>query len=304
MSMRSVSASAALTALATTVLVGCTRPTTQGDGSIGAGIQIKGSDTMANVSQAWAEAFMAKTGIEVAVTGGGSGVGIASMLTGTCDIAQSSRPMEAEELDLAAGKGLSPQETIVGLDGIAVVVHPGNPVSELTVDQLGDIFTGKATNWEQVGGPDSEIVLLSREVNSGTHVYFKEHVLRRGEKTSTEEFAASALLQPSSQTIADEVAQNMQAIGYYGMGYLSPGQKAIAVAETEGGPYVKPLPENVVNGTYSISRPLLLYTNGEPTGDVKAYIDFILSPEGQKIVEEQDFVPVPAQEPADEPPVE
>ena len=298
MTTRTLSAGVGLAVLvATAMLVGCARPSDSG-------IQIKGSDTMANVSQAWAEEFVRWTGIEVAVTGGGSGVGIASMLTGTCDIAQSSRPMEAEELELAAEKGLSPQETLVGLDGIAVVVHPDNPVSELTLDQLADIFTGRITNWNQIGGHDSKILLLSREVNSGTHVYFKEHVLRRGDKTSTEEFASSALLQPSSQTIADEVAQNDQAIGYYGMGYLSPGQKAIAVAETADGPYVKPLPENVVNGTYSISRPLLLYTNGEPTGNVKAYIDFVLSPEGQKIVEEQDFVPVPAQEPTDEPPAE
>jgi len=298
MKMRALGAGVGLGVLvATAVLVGCARPSDSG-------IQVKGSDTMANVSQAWAEGYMMSSGTEVAVTGGGSGVGIAAMLTGTCDIAQSSRPMEAEELELAAEKGLSPKETMVGLDGIAVVVHPDNPVSELTLGQLGDIFTGKVTNWKQVGGHDSEIVLLSREVNSGTHVYFKEHVLHRGDKTSTEEFAASALLQPSSQTIADEVAQNDQAIGYYGMGYLSPGQKAIAVGETAEGPYVQPLPENVVNGTYSISRPLLLYTNGEPTGDVKAYIDFILSPEGQRIVEEQDFVPVPAEEPTDEPPAE
>lgn len=258
-------------------------------------IQIKGSDTMVNLGQAWAEAFTAKTGIQVAVTGGGSGTGIAALLNGTCDIAESSRKVEAEELAQAKQKGIAPKETMVALDGLAVVVHPSNPVSKLTIDQLADIFTGKIKNWKQVGGKDSEMVLLSREVNSGTHVYFKEHVLCKGGKNSKAEFAESALLQPSSQSIADEVAQNPKAIGYYGMGYLSPKQKAIAVGKTAAGPFATPTMENVTKGSYSISRPLLFYTNGDPTGLAKQYIDFVLSPEGQKIVEEQEFVPAPKQ---------
>jgi len=248
---------------------------------------------MVNLCQAWSEAFTAKTGMAVAVTGGGSGVGIASLLNGTCDIAEASREMEAQELEQAKQKGITPVKFVVGLDGLAVVVNPHNPIKELTLDQIADLFTGKITNWKEVGGPDKKVVLLSREVNSGTHVYFKEHVLRKGQKEGTEEFSAEALLMPSSQAIADEIAQNDQAIGYYGMGYLSPTQKAIAVAAAEGKPYVEPLVENVVNGTYPISRPLLMYTNGEPTGGVKEFIDFVLSEEGQRIVVEQDFVPVP-----------
>ncbi len=300
-----VTAGAVVVVLAVLVAGGCTRPTAPATGPAvgptavaptapsGKMIQIKGSDTMVNLGQAWAEAFQSKTGAQVAVTGGGSGTGIAALLNGTCDIAESSRKMEDEELTQAKTKGITPKETMVAMDGLAVVVNPENPVSKLTLDQLRDIFMGKVTNWKEVGGKDSEIVILSREVNSGTHVYFKEHVLRKGDKKGTEEFAASALLQPSSQAIADEVAQNPKAIGYYGMGYLSPKQRAIAVGKTAAGPFVQPTPENVVNGTYSISRPLLLYTNGEPTGPAKEYIDFVLGPEGQKIVEQQEFVPVP-----------
>jgi phosphate transport system substrate-binding protein len=229
----------------------------------------------------------------VPVNGGGSGVGIASLLNGTCDIANASREMEGKEIELAEQKGIKPVKFVVGLDGLAVVVNPKNPVKKLTLNQIADIFTGKTTNWKEVGGQDQEIVLLSREVNSGTHVYFKEHVLRKGKKAGTEEFSQEALLLPSSQDIADQIAQNEQAIGYYGMGYLNETQQPVSVAKAEGEPYVEPTVENVVDGSYPISRPLLMYTNGEPTGVVKEFIDFVLSEEGQKIVVEQDFVPAP-----------
>lgn len=279
-------------------LAGCSRPPATGGGpgvpqgtGRGRTIEIKGSDTMVNLGQAWAEAFGAKSGVQVSVNGGGSGTGIAALLNDTCDIAESSREMEGDEITQAKAKGMKPVKHIVGLDGLVVVVHPSNPVSKLTLDQLADIFTGKTRNWKEVGGKDAEIVILSREVNSGTHVYFKEHVLRKGKKEGKEEFAASALLQSSSQAIADEVAQNEKAIGYYGMGYLSDKQEAIAVGKTAAGPFVAPTIDNVVNGTYPISRPLLFYTKGEPTGAVKEYLDFVLSREGQKIVEEQEFVP-------------
>jgi phosphate transport system substrate-binding protein len=284
-------------------LAGCSRPPSPATGpgaapgasaATGAAIQIKGSDTMVNLGQAWAEAFGKAKGVQVAVTGGGSGTGFAALLNGTCDIAEASRKIEDKELTDAKSKGINPKEVVVALDGLAVVVNPTNPVSKLTIDQLADIFTGKIKNWKEVGGADSEIVLLSREVNSGTHVYFKEHVLRKGKKEGTEEFAVTALLQPSSQAIADEVAQNPKAIGYYGMGYLSPKQKAIAVAKTSAGPYVLPTLDNVKNHTYVISRPLMFYTNGEPTGSTKEYLDFVLGAEGQKIVVEQEFVPVSA----------
>ncbi len=256
-------------------------------------LQIKGSDTMVNLGQAWAEAFMKRNpGLSVAVTGGGSGTGIAALIANTCDIAEISRELKPDEIQLARQKGIDPQQITVALDGLAVVVHPANPVSQLTLDQLAAIFSGAIGNWKDVGGADLPIVVLSREVNSGTHVYFKEHVLRRGNPQSKTEFAASALLLPSSQSIADEVAQNSSAIGYYGMGYITAKQKVLAVARTATAPYIQPTQENVVNNSYPISRPLLMVSKGKPQGLTAQFIDFVLSAEGQQIVSKLDFVPI------------
>ncbi len=256
-------------------------------------IQIKGSDTMVNLGQAWAEAFSkAHPGATVAVTGGGSGTGFTALVSGACDIAEASRTIKQKETDLCAKNGFEPREFKVALDGLAVVVHPKNPIEKLTVDQLAGIFTGKIVNWKEVGGPNMPIVILSREVNSGTHIYFKEHVLRKGDDKSMEEFSPTALLMSSSQAIAEEVAQNPNAIGYYGIGYVSDRQKAVAVAQMVGGEFVMPTEENIKNNKYPISRPLLMYTRGEPKGLVKEFIDFVLSPEGQEIVKKVDFVPL------------
>ena len=256
-------------------------------------IQVKGSDTMVNLGQAWAEKYMEENPKEfIAVTGGGSGTGIAALINSSCEIAECSRSMKKEEITLAENKGVKPVEHIVALDGIAVVVNPKNPVTKLTMEQLRGIFMGTTKNWKEVGGDDKQIVVLSREVNSGTHVFFKEHVLRRGKEKGPEEFAAGALLMPSSQSIADEVANNSSAIGYYGMGYISPKQKVIAVAKDEKSGYVDPAIAEVVSGRYPISRPLYIYTNGEPQGLVKKFLDFALSKEGQDIVLKLDFVPI------------
>jgi len=256
-------------------------------------LQVKGSDTMVNLGQAWAEKYMEKNLLDfIAVTGGGSGTGMASLISGTCDIAMSSREIKQKEIDQAKNKGVTPNEIKVALDGIAVVVNLKNNVDKLTLDQLGGIFSGKITNWKEVGGKDEKIVLLSREVNSGTHVYFKEHVLRKNDPNSKEEFSPKALMLSSSQAIADEVAGNSSAIGYYGMGYISPKQKPIAIAKDEKSTYVAPTIDNVVKNSYPISRPLFIYTNGEPQGLVKKFVDFALSAEGQRIVLETDFVPV------------
>ena len=276
------------------VLGGCGRPTA----SMAAGgpqgtVQIKGSDTMVNLVQAWAEGFMERyPSVMVSVTGGGSGTGIASLLNGTTDIASCSRAMSDAELAQAKAQGWTPAEMTVALDGLVVVVHPNNPVSQLTLQQLADIFTGKITNWREVGGTNASIVVLSREVNSGTHVYFKEHVLRHGNAKGHEEYARSALLLSSSQAIADEVAHNVQAIGYYGMGYLSPQHKAIAVGRDVQGPFVPPAIEAVRSGAYPISRPLMFYVRDAQTNFVKLFLDFALSPDGQGIVSQQDFVPI------------
>lgn len=267
---------------------GCARRSNQANS-----LQIKGSDTMVNLGQAWAEAFMKQNpGSSIAVTGGGSGTGITALINNTCDIAEVSREMKQSEIELVAAKGAAPQKIIVALDGLAVVVSPANKISELTIDQLADVFTGKIKNWKELGGRDAKIVLLSREVNSGTHVYFKEHVLRHGKADGKEEFAAEALLLSSSQAIADEVSQNQDAIGYYGMGYITAKEKALMVAKDINSPYEAPTMENVISGAYPISRPLLMYTKGEPQGLAKTFIDYVLSPAGQQVVKKLDFVPV------------
>jgi phosphate transport system substrate-binding protein len=201
--------------------------------------------------------------------------------------------MKEAELALARKNGVDPKKIVVALDGLAVVIHPSNPVNSLTLDQLADIFTGKVTNWAQLGGKDAKIVLLSREVNSGTHVYFKEHVLRHGDTGNKAEFSPEALLLPSSQAIADEAAQNTSAIGYYGMGYISPKVKVVHVAKTANDPTVVPSIENVQDNSYPISRPLIMYTKGDATGLAKSFLDFVASKDGQDIVRRLDFVPVP-----------
>ncbi len=256
-------------------------------------IQIKGSDTMVNLVQAWAEEYMnLNPEAFVAVTGGGSGTGISSLINKTCDIAMTSRDIKPQEIKLAQQRGVEPKEHKVALDGLAVVVHPSNPVTKLTVDELASIFTGKISNWKELGGPDMRIVILSREVNSGTHVYFKEHVLRKGDPNSKEEYSPEALLMPSSQAIADEITQNPSAIGYYGMGYISKNQAAVSVAMDKQSEYVYPTIDDVISGKYPISRPLFIYTNGEPRGEVKKLLDFAMSKEGQQIVSQVDFVPI------------
>lgn len=274
--------------LSFSVFSGCGRQNQQANA-----IQIKGSDTMVNLGQAWAEAFMkANSKVSVAVTGGGSGTGIAALLSNTCDIAELSRELKPEEIEMARQKGFEPKQITVALDGLAVVVHPANPLSRLTLDQLAAIFSGSVSNWQEVGGSDLPIVILSREVNSGTHVYFKEHVLRRGRKDSQVEFAANALMLSSSQAIADEVAQNPGAIGYFGMGYISAKEKALAIALNADSPYIQPTIANVISQAYPISRPLLMVTHGQPSGLVARFLDFVLSAAGQKIVVKIDFVPV------------
>jgi phosphate transport system substrate-binding protein len=276
------------TTLLVLILNGCGRKNDQSNA-----LQIKGSDTMVNLGQAWAEAYMKQNpGTSIAVTGGGSGTGISAMVNNTCDIAEVSREMKESEIKLVESKGFTPKKIIVALDGLAVIVNPKNTISELTIDQLADIFIGKIKNWKELGGHNAKIVLLSREVNSGTHVYFKEHVLRHGKADGKEEFAPEALLLSSSQAIADEVSQNLDAIGYYGMGYITSKEKALKISKEKNSPAESPTMENVVSNAYPISRPLLMYTKGEPQGLVKNFIDYVLSPAGQEIVRKLDFVPV------------
>jgi len=229
--------------------------------------------------------------VRISVTGGGSGTGIAAMINGTTDIANASRRIKSEELAAARANGIEPVELVVARDAIAVVVHPSNPVDGLTLEQISAIYTGRITNWEAVGGEDRPIVLLSRESNSGTYVYFLENVIRMGEEESDLLFSPETLLMPSSEGISAEIRQNRNAIGYDGLGYVTPDQKTVAIARDAQGPYVLPSIETVNDGSYPISRPLYMYTAGEPAGAVADYIAWVLD-EGQAVVSKLGFVPL------------
>ena len=277
------------------LLMGCVpqRPTSDTDVSWPTQtIENKGSDTLVNLALAWAEAYIElRPEVRISVTGGGSGTGIAAMINGTVNIANASRAMKPEEIAAAEANGISPMEFTVARDAIAVVVHPSNPVDGLTLQQISDIYTGKITNWNQVGGQDRPIVLLSRESNSGTYVYFLENVVRLGDKESDLLFSPDTLLMPSSEGISTEVRQNPNAIGYDGLGYVTHDQKMLAVALDAHVPYVLPSVETVNDGSYPISRPLYVYTAGEPSGVMKKYLDWILD-EGQNLVLTLGFVPL------------
>ncbi len=256
-------------------------------------MQIKGSDTIVNLVQVWAEKFSQNNeNLNIGVTGGGTGTGFAALLNNTCNIAMASRQAEDDEIDLAKKQNKIYKEFVVGLDGLAVLVNKNNPVNNLTIEQLRDIFMAKITNWKEVGGEDRPIVLLSRESNSGTHMFFKEQVIRLNDEKSKDEFSLKALLMPSSQAIVDEISQNPNAIGYVGIGFMESQTKTLLISAKGTTEFFKPTIENVMLGKYPISRPLYLYTNGEPTGIVKKFIDYTLSPEGQKVVAETDFVPI------------
>ena len=256
-------------------------------------IQNKGSDTMVNLALAWAEAYNElNPSIEVSVTGGGSGTGIAALINQTVDMANASRQIKAEEVSQAEESGVRPVEHTVAGDAIAVVVHPSNPVNRLTIPQLSDVFSGKITNWLLVGGEDRPIVLLSRESNSGTHVFFLEEVVRRGDRDDKTLFSPDTLLMPSSEGISAEVRQNPNAIGYDGLGYVTSDQKVLAVAPADEQPYVMPSVDTVKNGTYPIARPLYIYTAGEPQGAIAGYLEWITGPVGQAIGLGQGFVPL------------
>ncbi len=256
-------------------------------------VQVIGSDTMVNLVQAWAEAFGAlHPEVNLSIRGGGSGTGLAALINGSCDVAMASRPISEKEIGEAKANGIDPREWKVALDGLIVIVNPANPVSDVTLDQLRDIFLARIRDWSELGGNGGKIVILSRESSSGTYLFFKEHVLRRGNGNNKDEFSPEALLMPSSQAIVNEVSQNPHAVGYVGLGYLSPRLKALAVAKNPESPFVAPSIAHVADNSYPISRPLFYYTNGEPSGAAREFIEFALSPAGQEIVVKTDFVPM------------
>jgi phosphate transport system substrate-binding protein len=256
-------------------------------------IQNTGSDTMVNLALAWAEAYAAEhPAVRISVTGGGSGTGLAALVNGTVDIANASRAINQDEITKAKANGIEPTEFTVARDAIAVIVNLENPVSQLSLPQLSRIYSGQITNWRDLGGEDRPIVLLSRETNSGTHVYFLENVLRLGQKGNPTLFSPDTLLMPSSEGISTEVRQNPNAIGYDGLGYVTPDMKTVAVAKQDGGPYVLPSIATVNDKSYPIARELYMYTRGAPAGVVKDYLDWMMGPEAQQIVADLGFVPI------------
>jgi phosphate transport system substrate-binding protein len=256
-------------------------------------IENKGSDTIVNLALAWAERYhQINPDISISVTGGGSGTGIAALMNGTVDIANASRSIKPEEIEAIEANGSEPVEFVIARDAIAIVINPNNPVDKLTLQQISDIYSGKINNWKEVGGEDRPIVRLSRETNSGTHVYFLEEVLRLGDKNNKTFFSSDTLLLPSSEGIGAEVRQNPNAIGYDGLGYVTHDMKVVAVARDAGSPYVMPSAESVNAGEYPIARDLYMYTDGQPTDIIATYLAWILSPDAQKIVTELGFVPI------------
>jgi phosphate transport system substrate-binding protein len=257
-------------------------------------IQVKGSDTIVNAAQKVSEEFMKDyPHVFVAITGGGTGVGIASLINKTCDVATASREMKPKEFEMARARGVEPNEHVVAFDGVAVIVNKANPIERLTLEQLHDIFTGKVTNWKSLGGKDLKIVTLSREVSSGTHTYFKEEVVQLAKKGSTEEFSPETLLLSSSQAIVEETTANEAAVGYLGMGYVSDRTKPVQL-QAKNGQFYPPDIQHVMDKTYPLARPLFFYTNGKPQGLNKLLLDFALSPKGQQQFVETGFVPVGA----------
>jgi len=266
---------AALLVILVTAFVLAHAPTS----AAGQSLTVKGSTTVLPIAQAASEVFMERNpGIQISVQGGGSGVGIASLLDKTTDIADSSRKIKPEEIDKAKASGINPHETPIALDGIAVIVNPANPVKGLTREQIRDIYTGKISDWSQVGGRKLKIVVVNRDTSSGTYEAFEALALNK------EKVRPDALTTASNQAVAQTVAQTPGAIGYVGIGYLGKKVKALTVDGTAC------TRSTVLARKYPLSRELYMYTNGEPAGAAKQFIDFVLSREGKKIVEEEGFI--------------
>jgi len=262
-------------------------------------ITVKGSDTMVILGQRWAEEYMKeKQDVTIQVTGGGSGTGIAALINGTTTLANSSRPIKPEEKEAAKKNGTDVIEFKTAMDALAVVVSASNPVDHLTMNQVGKIYTGYINNWKQVGGPDKKILRYTRESNSGTYVFFKEHVL------NNRDYAADAQTMPGTSAVAEAVSKDPAGIGFGGVAYFSgnPKLKILKIAKDDKSEPISPLLaggkinfEVVWSQTYPIARYLYVYSAGQPKGAAKEYLDWILGPEGQKIVEKIEYVPMPGE---------
>ena len=250
-------------------------------------ITVKGSDTMVILAQRWAEEYMAKRpGVTIQVTGGGSGTGISALINGTTEICNASRPMKKSEKDkLKQRFNTLGVEIKSAKDGLAVYVNETNPIQDLTLAQIKSIYTGKMTNWKDLGGPEAKIILYSRENNSGTYVYFKDNVL------NGEDFSAAAQNMPGTASVVNAVAKDKYGIGYGGAAY-GKGIRFLKVKKDAASKGFEPTAENVKSGEYPITRYLYMYTRSRPTGALKEYVDWILSTEGQEIVSKVGFFPV------------
>lgn len=271
------------------LIMGCARP--QGgrrSNRVPGVLTIKGSDTMVHLVSTWAEVYMERhPEAEISVTGGGSGTGFAALLNATTDICAASREMLPKEKRLARDRGITPIRHVVARDGIAVIVHPTNPVDSLSIEQVRKIYIGVYDNWDQVAGQDREIVVFSRDTSSGTYLFFQQHVLRR------QDFRASARLLPATSAIVQSVAEDQGAIGYVGLGYALDALdsvKSVAIKGSPDGQAIEPSMESVRSDRYPITRQLRLYTSGEPTGVAASFVAFCLGPEGQSIVQETGYV--------------
>ncbi|MGB5157550.1 phosphate ABC transporter substrate-binding protein [Desulfobacterium sp. N47] len=245
-------------------------------------ISINGSTTVLPIAQKVAEAFMKEhPDVKISVSGGGSGNGIKALIDGSTDIADASRAMKDKEVEMAKGKGANPVEFIVAYDCIVPVVHPDNPIKNITVDQLKAIYKGEVKNWKEFGGLDKPIVVISRDTSSGTYEVWEEKVMKK------ERVYPGALLTASNGAIVQTVSKNINAIGYIGVGYADSSVKALTVNSIKGSK------ETTLNKTFPISRPLYMYTRIQPAGDIKAFMDYVLNKKkGQNLVEESGFIPL------------
>ena len=287
-----LAARALAAAMSAALLLGCTR-SKQPEKTV---IQNTGSDTMVNLAQAWAEEYAGvEPTVSVEVSGGGTGTGVAALINGTVDIANCSRRVELQEIEQAKkNTGKEPREFTVGYDALAVYVYKGNPLEEITLGQLAEIYGegGKITKWSQLGvampGGADEIIRISRQSNSGTYYYFREVILGKGR-----DFKLGSRDMHGSKDVVELVSKTPGAIGYSGMGYATPEVRTLRLARKAGDKSFAPTVENTLNHTYPIARPLFMYTLGEPQGAVKKYIDWIQSQAGQKIVTQSGYVPLP-----------
>lgn len=280
------------------IFIGCKKKTDEVEKTV---ITIKGSDTMVNLSQKWAEEYMKlHPEVSIQVTGGGSGTGVAALLNKTTEIANSSRELKSAELEDAKSKGVTPFTYQVALDGIAVIVHPESKVDNLTIQQVSDIFSGKITNWKAVGGADMPITLYGRENSSGTYEFFKDHVLGKVDGKQVDYSTSTQVLQGTA-ALGEAVARDKKGIGYGGVGYFAERNdvKILHIKKDENSIAISPSENNKVNydviwsGDYSISRYLYCFTNGEATGKLKEFMDFIVSQEGQDVVRTMEYIPLP-----------